>query len=771
MLNFEASRRLAIQLACSLLLLMVAGCAAERNHVQGLRALENRSYVEAVTKLETASELKPDDMFFRKDWLRARETATSRLLAAAADASSEQKYAQAEAHYRSILQYDRENARALAGLDAVTAAVQANADIAKARLALKSGDIALATELSARVLQSDPRHAGASALRKELDAMQAHDQLATPSLAAIYKKPLNLEFRDASLKLVFDALSRTSGINFIFDRDVKSDQKTTVFLKQTSIDDAIDVILATGQLDKKILNATSVLIYPNTPAKVREYQDLAVRAFYLANVDAKTAANMLKTVLKLKDIFVDDKYNMLILRENPETILLAEKLIGLHDMEEGEVMLEVEVLEINRTRLLNLGLQLSDSITIAPLSSLSGSAGSSGTGNSPNMKLSDLLSLNSSKLGISMPTATLNMQNIDGDANLLANPRIRVRDRDKAKILIGDKVPVVTTTSSGTYVSENIQYLDVGLKLEVEPTIYLRDEVGLKLSLEVSSLVSSIKTNNGSQAYQIGTRNFSTGLRLKDGETQIMAGLISDEDRSAANRIPLLGKLPLLGRLFSSQSDNRKKTEIVLSITPRLIRNIQRKGPAAETFWTGTEATLRSKPLQLRQFDAAAGGDAAAAAPAARALPPALPVPEPGGPDVPKLAWQGPAAAKVGELVNLTLDLDCPELLAAAALQLAFNPAELQIVSVSEGDYFSRAGKGAFNQAIDSAAGRVSLGYKSGDVAGSKGAGRVATVTARMLAVPPEGVQISVIAATLVGATRSVGRPGLPLAHRVMVTR
>jgi general secretion pathway protein D len=310
----------------------------------------------------------------------------------------------------------------------------------------------------------------------------------------------------------------------------------------------------------------------------------------------------------------------------------------------------------------------------------------------------------------------------------------------------------------------------------VEPTIYLRDEIGLKLSLEVSSLVSTIKTNNGSQAYQIGTRNFSTALRLKDGETQIMAGLISDEDRSAANRIPLLGDLPILGRLFSSQSDNRKKTEIVLSITPRLVRNIRRKEPSAESFWTGTEATLRNKPLQLRQFDDSVNGAAGkpampGAGPGAMtpgmAPPPSMAIPS--APDAPRLTWQGPAQARVGQPVTLTLDMDSPELLRAASMQLAFNPAEIEIVSVQEGDYFSRSGKGAFSNTIDNPGGRVSIGTSSVDGAGVKGPGRVLTVTVKPLTPVLTGTEVSLIAATPVGSTRAVSRPGLPIAHRLIV--
>ncbi|MES2130511.1 MAG: secretin and TonB N-terminal domain-containing protein [Pseudomonadota bacterium] len=764
-IDFMSLNRFFILALC----LALMGCAAEINHREGMRALEEHHYDAAIDHLAKATEYRPESLEYRKDWLRGREIATARLLAQASAAFDAGNSVEAERSYRTILKYEHDNARALAGLELLAQAGRAGADATQAREAFKRNEISLANELSLRALKVLPNHSEARAVRRDIAALQAQDMLVMPTLGAMYKKPINLEFRDASIKMVFDALSRTTGINFIFDRDVKGEQRTTVFLKQTTLDDAIDVILSTSQLDKKVLNASSVLIYPNTAAKNREYQDLIVKAFYLANVEAKQAASMLKTVLKLKDVFVDDKYNMLILRENPETIVLAERLIALHDLEEPEVMLDVEVLEIDRSRLLNLGVQLPTSLTVAPLGGSTSTSSTGGTA-SPTFKLSDLKGLNSDRLGITLPSATVNLEKIDGDANLLANPRIRVRDREKAKILIGDKVPVVTTTSSGTFVTENIQYLDVGLKLEVEPDIHLRDEIGLKLALEVSSLVSSVKTNNGSQAYQIGTRNFNSALRLKDGETQVLAGLISDDDRSSANRIPLLGDLPVLGRLFSSQNDSRKKTEIVLSITPHLVRNMQRKDAAAESFWSGTEATLRNKPLLLRSFDASVQAAAPKAMPPmqsallAGATAPVAPAPV----DAPKVMWIAPAEGRVGQPMTLVLNMDSPESLRASSLQLAFNPAEFQVLSVQEGDYFSRSSKGTFSQSMDNAGGRVSAGAGTSDGSGVKGGGRVLTVTVKPLAAS-EGAEISVIGFTPIGSQRAISRPNLPIVHKMVI--
>jgi general secretion pathway protein D len=746
---------------------LLGGCAAQMHHRAGVEALAKRDYPSAVAELTQASKLAPEDHEYRRDALRARETSTDTLLSEAQEALAKGDRSRADQHYGTVLRYDPENARALAGKERLSGLAMADADVSDALAAMKQGDLTLAAELVARALKRAPGHAGALGVRRELDAVQAKQAITPPSLSQVYRKPINLEFRDTSIKLVFDALSRTTGINFIFDREVRPDQRTTVLLKQTSLDDAIDVILSTGQLDKKVLNPSSVLIYPATPAKQREYQDLVVRAFYLSNVEAKQAANMLKTVLKLKDVYVDDKYNLLVLRESPEAIGLAEKLIRLHDLDEPEVMLEVEVLEINRSRLLNAGIQWSNQLTVSPLGGTTSTPANGTT--TATMKLSDLKALTSDTIGITVPSATINLQKTDGDANLLANPRIRVRDREKAKILIGDKVPVVTTTSTNTFVTENIQYLDVGLKLEVEPEIHLRDEVGLKLSLEVSSLVSSVKTNNGSQAYQIGTRNFSSALRLRDGETQILAGLISDEDRRSANRIPLIGELPLLGRLFGSQNDSRQKNEIVLSITPHLIRNIQRQGPAAESFWSGTEANLRDRPLQLRTVAPDAVRDAPGAPPGAATAAKAAPITPATGPNAPQLRWEAPTLAKVGVPLQLYLAMDSAEALRAASLQVAYDPADFQLVEINDTGYFGKDDRSVFSKSIDDTSGRASVGVKARDDAPAKGQGRVLALTLKPLRAAQDAT-VSVISMTPVGAQNAIGNPALPVAYVVTVS-
>jgi general secretion pathway protein D len=330
-----------------------------------------------------------------------------------------------------------------------------------------------------------------------------------------------------------------------------------------------------------------VLIYPGTVAKLKEYQELSVRTFQLVNTDVKAVAANIKALLKGRDVVADDKLNMLIARDTPDALRVIEKLVALHDVAEPEVMLEVEILEVSRTKLSELGVRWPDSLSLTPLASNA----------AVGLTLQDLRDLNSTTIGASLGGIKLNLKSENTGVNILANPKIRVTNREKAKVLIGDRVPVVTVTTSptGGY-AESVSYLDVGLKLDVEPVIYRGNDIVIKIALEVSNLVDTKVTKAGGVAYTLGTRNANTTLRLRDGENQILAGLINDEDRKSANKLPGLGDMPAVGRLFGSAVDDGKKSEIMLSITPRLIRNVYRPDAGVLEFSSGTEGSLRERP-------------------------------------------------------------------------------------------------------------------------------------------------------------------------------
>ncbi|MEX3898571.1 secretin N-terminal domain-containing protein [Paraburkholderia sp. BR10954] len=462
---------------------------------------------------------------------------------------------------------------------------------------MRRGSYTLASERIHRVLAQNPTNAMAQQMAQEIDEKRQQQRAAKDediAASSIMRTPVTLQFRDANVRMVFEALSRTSGLNVIFDRDVRADLKTTIFVTNASLQDTVNMILMQNQLDKKQLNANTLFIYPATAAKQLEYQELKVRTFQLSNVEAKQVQSLLKSLLKIKEVVVDERANTVTIRGTPDTIRVAEDMIAAQDLPEPEVMLEVKVLEVSHDRLTDLGIEWPNTFTMSTPSTVD--------------TWGALRHLPLNAYNVSGLSATANFKLSDVDANLLASPRIRARNKEKARILIGDKVPVISSSStpstSGPSYAQTIQYLDVGIKLEVEPQVYRDGDVGMKLNLEVSNITKTISSSNSSTgltslAYQIGTRSASTSLRVRDGESQILGGLIQDEDRVTADKVPGLGQLPLLGRLFSNHNGDHLKTEIVLQITPHIVRPQQSADADTQELWSGTDVNVHAEQLRL----------------------------------------------------------------------------------------------------------------------------------------------------------------------------
>ena len=530
---------------------------------------------------ELASQVaeKPGDVQLRNRWYREREQAMNTLSVEAEAADAKGNITEAKQIYARILTLDAHHPKALAYEKSSERDIVLRKQLDAAKQRMDQPKEALKQVRD--ILLEQPTNAEARELEKQLVAMEPKARASLPQLQSGLNKPVTLELRDANIKVVFEALSRATGINFVLDKDIKPETKASVFVKKMPIEDAIDMVLASNGLQKKVLSATSVLVYPATQQKNKDYQDLLIRNFYFANTSAKLCADMLRTILKIRDIYVDERLNMLVLRDRPEVLALAEKMIKAQDIADPEVMLEIEVMEITRGRLQQLGINYPSSLTVLtnPLT------------------LESIKNIRSADVGVN-PNPSVQFKTTDSDLNLISNPRIRVKNNEKAKVLVGNKVPVITTnTTANVGTSESVSYVDVGLKLEVEPRIMLDDFVSIKVNLEVSSLGEAITLSNNSRVYNIGTRNASTMLRLKHGETQILAGLIQDSDRKNADKLPFLGDIPILGRLFSRQTDEKNKTEIVLAITPKVISNVTLPEATFSEYWSGTETVISDKPL------------------------------------------------------------------------------------------------------------------------------------------------------------------------------
>ena len=600
-------------LAASMMIVLLAGCAGQRAYQEGNALVAKDQVAAGLVKYQEAVAAEPNNAQYKTAYLRARDSAAGRLLGQAEDALAAGQPDLALQDYRRVLSFDPANERARAGLRAIEADRRHSGMMEAARAAFEKNELDTARQKLGAVLTERPGHEPARQLLLEVDEKAEAAPAGEAALAASFRKPISLEFRDAPLKQVFEIISRHSGLNFVFDKDVKADTRTSIFLKNSTVEAAVYYLLMTNQLERQVMDGNTILIYPNSAAKLKEYQEMTVKTFFLANADAKNIANTFKTILKSRDVVVDEKLNLVILRDSPEAVRVATQLVALQDVPEPEVMLDVEVLEIKRSRITDLGISWPGSLSFAPLAGLDGAP----------LTIDQLRGLNRGNIGvISDLTATVNANKTDGDSNTLANPRIRVRNKEKAKVVIGDKIPNISTTISsgvGGFASESVNYVDVGLTLNVEPTIYLNNEVAIRISLEVSTLGESVTTRSGTVAYRIGTRSATTLLQLKDGENQVLAGLISNEDRSSGSKVPGIGDLPIIGRLFGSTRDQNDRTEIVLSITPRLVRTVQRPAASASEFGAGTEASFRRRPDTTVRAPVQLPGTAAAAATAAAA--------------------------------------------------------------------------------------------------------------------------------------------------------
>ncbi len=716
---------------------VLSGCVQQRIRDTAQTQARSGNYEQALSTLDEGLQAYPDSALLRAGVIETRADAQTRLLREASAARAEGRLDDAEKLIARAAAVQSGNPRVDTMRNEIAVERRQRAALAEAEALMAQGKSAAALATLNEALKANPRQPNLVALQRKLELVQRQAQVQSSQSALSETRPISLDFRDANLRTVLDVISRNSGINFILDKDIRPDARVTVLLRSAKVEDAIDLITGTHQLVKKVIDNKTLLIYPNTPEKRIEHQEQVVKVFYLASGDAKGAATFLKSMLKIRDPYVDERSNMVALRESPENVQLAERLIALFDTAEPEVLLEVEVIEINTTRLTDLGVKLPDSFSLTVLPP----AGESG------LTLDNIRNLTRDRIGLSIGGVTVNLKRETGDFNILASPRIRVRNKEKAKILVGDKIPIVSATTGQTgFVSDSITYQDVGLKLDVEPAIYVDDEVAIKVSLEVSTLGNQVKTASGSLAYQIGTRNATTLLRLHDGETQLLAGLISTTDSTSASRIPGLGDIPTVGRLFSSTLDNNQRTELVLSITPRILRNQRRPDVNESEMWVGTDAAPRLRPvggLRVSSDEAprpnVPGGQGAGPQPGARAVGgvPGAPVAAlPASPPGPTIAqWSGPAQVKRGDNFTVAFELQTGQPIRGVPMQFAYSKDLVQLVSVEEGDLFKQGSAATnFTSSIDVAAGRASAAVLRTQTSGANGQGKVALLHFKALA-------------------------------------
>jgi general secretion pathway protein D len=502
------------------------------------------------------------------------------------------------------------------------------------------------------VLRKQPDNASAIRLRDDLLLPRGQDL--EPKLNKDLNQPITVQFRDQPLISIFELVSNITGLNFTFDRDVQSAAPTTIFASNTPVKQVLSMILQANQLASKVVSGNSMLIYPKRPDKETEYKDLVVRTFYLQNAQAAQVLTALKQMVKTRDVVLDERTNAIIMRDAPDTIKVAERIIRALDVAPAEVVVDAEILEVTSSDLLNMGIQYPNRVEFA-LQPETTSADQTPS-QAGELTLAQLRNLNSSDVLVRLGPVGINFLQTQGKTKTLANPSIRVRNREKAKVLIGDRLPVVTTTLSGNFSSESVNYQDVGLQLEVAPVIVNPDEVQVKLHMEVSNVTDTITTSTGLVAYQIGTRSADTVMSVRNNETQVLAGLLQRNQRDSGSALPGFAKIPVLDRIFGTRAGDDHETELVLLLTPHIVRNQAMPAGNVLQFDSGTENRItterdpvsNSENVRISVPAGSAGGPPALpppappSAPPSAPVPPPVPLPEPGLP-APALSMPPPA--------------------------------------------------------------------------------------------------------------------------------
>jgi len=578
-----------------ILLAFLSGCAGSVAFHAGQDFSREGKYDEAVAKFSEAVELSPLRHEYRTKLLEARADAAKMHLGRAREYMTAKEYAEAVAEYRLAIGLDKTLEVAALELRWAEELIEAGRLIDEAGEHYKARRLIQARKNLERALQLDPGNEKATELldkvkvgrRAKIDGLE---------LELASDQPVTLKFKDTDIRDVFNILSRLSGINFIFDEDIKS-TKVTILLEDATFAQALELLVRMNKLGKKVLNPTTIILYPKTKDKEKLYEEQLIETFYLSSIDAKKAVNLLRTMLQLRKVYVHEELNALVIRGTPDEITLARQMIDAADRPDSEVMFDLELVEVSHGDTMLIGPKLSNYAVDAGLGPRGGTnlvAEAIGeTGTTTNL----VTSLNGLNTFYTLPKATFDLAKTLTDSEVLANPRIRVKNKDKAKVHIGTKEPVITVTTSGETTTDNIQYVDVGVKLDVEPAIQLDNTVVTKLSLEVSSVSDRQTTTNGSVALTITTTNAQTALTLRDGEQTIIGGLIRDDFSKTRRTFPFLGDVPIIGDLITSHDRKKQKREILLSITPHIVKAVDVPSAELSSLWSGSEDELKAGPL------------------------------------------------------------------------------------------------------------------------------------------------------------------------------
>jgi general secretion pathway protein D len=626
------------------------------------------------------------------------------------------------------------------------------------------------------------------------DTLKSINSVAGPvELKPVSNEPITLHAVE-DVKNIYMAIGKAAGLNVIFDPDYSS-KRIPVDLTNVSLSDALRIVGTIAGTFYKPVTPNTIFVAQNNRTKRSDLDELAVQTFYLTNAAQQQDANEVLTALRnLMDpsmkITLVPSQNAIILRATTDQLLLAQKLINDLDRARPEVVVDVAILQVNRDKLRNLGITLPQSITVTPQASPSSTSSSSGSSSSngtttttpSNFTLNTLANMNATNFAVSIPPATLNALLTSSDTRILQNPRIRATDGQRANLKIGQRIPVATgsynagvsTGVASIGVQTQFTYLDVGVEIDITPTVHYDHQVTLKAKMQVSSQQGSV-TISGVTEPIIGQNVVEQVIQLKEAEPSILAGLVTKQDNRSASGTPGLGEIPFFKYFFASNSREVQENEIVFLLIPHIVREsvLSRLNTRAIDTGTGQSIELRrddlaarelneltpARPAQIGQPTSAANAASAAVQQMKQQAAPVTP-PPPGTTPTPPAPGTTPNPAQpqgqtptppsspisltvapptgdqaVGSTFQVAIRAANATDLYAVPLQIQFNPAVLQLVNVDAGDLLARDGQAVSIVHRDEGNGLVTISTsRPPNVAGVTGQGSVATLTFKAVA-------------------------------------
>ena len=579
----------------TLALVLIAGCASYNAYERGRNAERTKNWDQAAIEYQKALEIDPENMRYQINFQRAKLEASrihfekGKTLRTASDA------ARGDEQIR------------LAQLAATELEITVKLDPTNQFAAV---ELAKAVTTIQNAQQAARAHMSIDELKKEAEKTNI-SKSQPPQLNPASNQPISLSFpRETPVKDIYRALGNAFGINVLFDQAVKDD-RVSIELKDVTAQEALERVMQAANHFYKVLDPHTIIIVPDNPQARRDYEDLVIRTFYLSNGDAEQVTNVVRTMIEARNVFPLKALNAITIRDTADKVRIAEKIIEANDKAKAEVVVDVELLQLDLDKTRDLGLVINgygstSAGTIQPLAPSTSSAG----GNVPLAQgtLNDLRRLNSGLISFSIPNASYTALKSIGNTQLLANPQMRISEGEKATLHIGSRIPVpvstftsVSTTSSGTFAPvTSYQYQDVGIKVSIEPRVHHNREVTLKLTVDVSNLGAPVIVSGQAPQPTFATRTIESTIRLKDGETNFLAGMIQQNDETSDTKTPFLGDLPIIGRLFTNNHRHTLRTDLVMTMTPHIIRIPDITDDDLAPMWVGTQSNLSFRGLSPR---------------------------------------------------------------------------------------------------------------------------------------------------------------------------